>query len=136
MNTSRLKRFVVSVFAALSLAVSSFAAPLCACLDTKAKSHRCCEKMEGHCPMKSHPANSLGKAPHAGCACFAEKQENTPAKISEAGKTLPGTPALTAGYFPDVLTAQPEAAKALFIAPVFTGDHFSAKTPARAPPCL
>jgi hypothetical protein len=134
MRTTWLKRSAVSVFAALSLAVSSFAAPLCACLDTKAKPHACCEKMEGHCPMKSHAANSLDKARHAGCACFAEKQENTPAKISETGKTLHEIPALTAGYFPAVLTIRPEVEKTLFTAPVFTENLFSIQTPARAPP--
>jgi hypothetical protein len=136
MKTARLKRSVISVFVVMALAVSSFAAPLCACLNVTAKSHDCCEKMKEHCPMKRHQASSLDKAPHSGCACSVEKRENTPAKISDNGKAQQEIPALTPNIPAVVFTARAKAAIIFFIAPLFTGNPHLKQTSARAPPCL
>jgi hypothetical protein len=136
MKTRQLRYFCLTALAVFSLVVSYFAAPLCACLNTSAKAHDCCDKMMDHCPMKSLKGDSLDKTPRAGCSCSVEKRQTAPTKSSENGRSQKVFPAL----LPDIQTLesiiQPESAPASFTSRSFTQNLLPKQHPARAPPCL
>jgi hypothetical protein len=137
MKFYRLRQMGFAAVLGLSLVLSSFAAPLCACLNATAKtSHDCCEKMKDHCPMKTHKGFSPDKASHSGCECFAEKRRTPPTKIYENVKTSPAPPALlTHPQFPNFGDAPKQVAK-FFITVTSFQNPPSRLASARAPPCL
>jgi hypothetical protein len=135
MKDLRLKRFAISIFIALSLAVSSFAAPLCACFQAAAKTHDCCEKMKMHCPMNEQRAASLDKT-SSSCACSAEKRENTPTKITDNVNARQDAPALASSILSFILTVPLKTEPGFFTAQIFTEETFLKQTSARAPPRL
>ncbi len=132
----RIKRLAVSIFLALSLVVSSFAAPLCACLNVTARAHDCCEKMKDHCPMKSRQGDRLDKLWHSGCGCFAEKRETPPTKISDNGNSRQAVPVSIPNILPAVFAVRTETEPAFFIQRTFTENPFLSQLSARAPPRL
>jgi len=86
--------------------------------------------------MKNRKGDSLENSPLLGCACFAEKRETAPSKISDNGKAPQIVPALMPGSQLFEFTVQTGSDQAVFIDPTFTGNKFSAQTSARAPPRL
>lgn len=146
MNILRLKRIAGSVFVALSLFVSTFAAPLCACLEMPAatispEQHSCCpDDAVDHCPMKSKSdsteASLYGGSSHQGCECAAHAPQN-PTNRKFEQQTVQADLAQPEIIFPVPSVEMIVNTKTpVFVQRIFYSDTSLTQLPARAPPYL